>query len=122
MQITTKYRYQMLRKEVLKVECKVVIEEACKRHGIAIKILKILKDHVHLIVDCLRIIYMAKLMQVIKGLSSFIMFRLCPALRKRYHKGHFRSEGYYCASCGSDFDRAMKYIETQEEHHGLAPY
>ncbi|OGJ19847.1 hypothetical protein A3K73_03705 [Candidatus Pacearchaeota archaeon RBG_13_36_9] len=30
-QITTKYRYQMLRKDHLKVCCKVAIEEACKR-------------------------------------------------------------------------------------------
>ena len=116
-QITTKYRYHMMRKEVLKVECKVAIEEACKKHKIEIKILKIMNEHVHMIVDCPRTMSVAKLMQIIKGLSSFIIFRLCETLRKRYPRGHFWSEGYFCVSCGSDYERAMKYIENQEIHH-----
>ena len=116
-QITTKYRYEMMRKELLKIECKVAIEEACKKHKIEIKILKVMNEHVHLIVDCPRTMSVAKLMQIIKGLSSFIIFRLCPALRKRYPRGHFWSEGYFCVSCGSDYERAMKYIENQELHH-----
>ena len=33
-QITTKYRYQMMKGDLLKVECKVAIEEACKKHKI----------------------------------------------------------------------------------------
>ena len=116
-QITTKCRYKMMKKDILKVECKVAIEEACKKHKIEIKILKILNEHVHMIVDCPRTMSVAKLLQIIKGLSSFIIFRLCPALRKRYPRGHFWSEGYFCVSCGSDFERAMKYIENQEIHH-----
>ena len=121
-QITTKYRYEMMRKDFLKVYCKVAVEEACKRHKIELKILKVLNEHVHLIVDCPRTLSVAKLLQIIKGLSSFILFRLCPALRKRYPRGHFWSEGYFCVSCGSDFERAMRYIENQEKHHGLAEY
>ena len=121
-QITTKYRYEMMRKDLLKVECRVAIEEACKRHKIEIKILKVLNEHVHLIVDCPRAISIAKLMQIIKGLSSYIIFRLCPNLRKRYPDGHFWSEGYFCVSCGSDYEKAMKYIENQELHHGLVQY
>ena len=75
-QITTKYRYKMMRKEVLRIECRVAVEEACKRHKIEIKILKVLKEHVHMIVDCPRTMSVAKLMQIIKGLSSFIMSKI----------------------------------------------
>ena len=116
-QITTKYRYQMMKQEKLKVFCKVAIEEACKKHKIEIKILKVLNEHSHLIVNCPRTMSQAMLMQIIKGLSSYILFRLCPDFRKRYPRGHFWNEGYFCASCGSDFERAMKYIENQELHH-----
>jgi ribosome-interacting GTPase 1 len=35
-QITTKYRYQMLRQDRLKTYCQVAIEESCKRHKIEI--------------------------------------------------------------------------------------
>ena len=119
-QITTKYRYKMMRKEKNRVKCKVAVEEACKRHKIDISILRVLLEHVHLIVDCPRTMSVAKLMQIIKGLSSFIIFRLCPNMRKRYPRGHFWSEGYFCVSCGTDFDRAYSYIENQEQHHCIA--
>jgi REP element-mobilizing transposase RayT len=118
-QITTKYRYQMLKQEKLKVFCRVAIEEACKKHKIEIKILKVLNEHSHMIVNCPRTMSQAMLMQIIKGLSSYILFRLCPDFRKRYPRGHFWNEGYFCASCGSDFERAMKYIENQELHHAF---
>jgi putative transposase len=118
-QITTKYRYEMMKKEVFQVYCKIAIEEACKRYNIEIKIIKVMKEHVHLIVDCPRTFSVAKLLQVIKGFSAYILFRLVPNFRKRYSKGHFWSEGYFCVSCGSDYERAMKYIENQELHHSI---
>ena len=118
-QITTKYRYQMMKQEKLKVFCRVAIEEACKKHKIEIKIIKVLNEHSHMIVNCPRTMSQAMLMQIIKGLSSYILFRLCPDFRKRYPHGHFWNEGYFCASCGSDFERAMKYIENQELHHAF---
>jgi REP element-mobilizing transposase RayT len=85
-QITTKYRYQMLRQDKLKTYCKVSIEEAYKRWKIKIIILKVFNEHAHMIVDCPRTLSDAKLMQIIKGLSSYILFRLCPDFRKRYPK------------------------------------
>ena len=74
-------------------------------------------EHVHMITDIPRTMSQAYMMQIIKGLSSFIIFRLCENLRKRYPKGHFWSEGYFCEGCGSDLERAMRYIENQEQHH-----
>ena len=76
----------MMRQEKIKVFCKVAIEEACKKHKIEIVILKILDEHSHMIVDCPRTISDAKLMQIIKGLSAYILFRICPDLRKRYRE------------------------------------
>jgi putative transposase len=109
-QITTKYRCEMIKKEVLKTECKVAIEEACKKHRIEIKILKIMNEHVHKIVDCPRTLPVAKLIQLIKGFFTYLVFRLVPNFKKRYKKGHFWSEEYFCVSCGSDYEKAMRYI------------
>ena len=116
-QITTKYRYKMMRKEKIKVFCRVAIEEACKKHKIEILIIKVLDEHVHLIADCPRTLSDAQLMQIVKGLSAYILFRLCPKLRLRYPRGSFWNKGYFCDGCGSDFDRVYKYIENQESHH-----
>ena len=120
-QITTKYRYAMMRKELIVTYCKVAIEEACKRHKIEIIILKVLPKHAHLIVDCSRTMSDSQLMQILKGLSSFIIFRLCPNLRKRYPRGHFWNGGYFCDGVGKkNFEEKYKYIENQEKHHCIA--
>ena len=116
-QITTKYRYRMMRKESQKIYCRVAIEEACKKHKIEIVILKVMSEHVHMIVDCPRSFSDSKLLQIIKGLSAYILFRLCPHLRKRYPRGHFWNSGYFCCSVGVDFDRVYKYVENQDVHH-----
>lgn len=116
-QITTKYRYKIMQKEKLKVFCRVAIEEACKKHKIEILIIKVLEEHVHLIVDCPRTLSDSQLMQIIKGLSAYILFRICPELRLRYPRGNFWNKGYFCEGCGSDFDRAYRYVENQELHH-----
>ena len=116
-QITTKYRYKMMRKDKIKVFCRVAIEEACRKHKIGILIIKVLDEHVHLIVDCPRTLSDAQLMQIVKGLSAYILFRICPELRLRYPRGHFWNKGYFCNGCGSDFEKSMRYIENQELHH-----
>jgi len=112
-QITTKYRYQMMGKEKLRVFCKIAIEEACKKHGIEIEIINVQTDHVHLIVDCPRTMCDAKLIQIIKGLSSYLLFRMCENLRKRYPRGHFWNAGYFCCSIGRDFESVYSYVENQ---------
>jgi|SRR3989344_6709553 len=112
-QITTKYRYAMMQKENLQIYCKVAIEEACKRHLIKIMIINVQPDHVHTIVDCPRTMSDAQLLQIIKGLSSYLLFRICPDLRKRYPNGNFWNAGYFCCSVGADFDRTYSYIENQ---------
>ena len=117
-QLTTKYRYEMMRQEKLKVFCKVAIESACARHKIEIEIMKIMNEHAHMIVDCPVTMSQAQMIQIIKGLSSYILFRICPNLRKRYPKGHFWNEGYFCDGVGSsDFSRTYDYIMNQEMHH-----
>ncbi len=116
-QITPKYRYNMMRQDKLKTFCRVAIEDACKRHKIEIVILKVMSDHVHIMVDCPRTMCDAKMIQIIKGLSSYLLFRICPNLRKRYSKGHFWNAGYFCCSVGNQFEQVFSYIEHQELHH-----
>jgi putative transposase len=117
-QLTPKYRYKMMQKDKLKVFCRVAIEEACKRHKIVVEIVKVMDEHVHLIADAPRIMSDAQLLQIVKGLSSYILFRICPNLRKRYPDGHFWTEGYFCDGVGqSDYASAYAYVENQELHH-----
>ena len=119
-QLTPKYRYKLMRKEKMKILCRVAIEEACKRHKIVIEIIKVMDEHVHLIADVPKTMSDAQALQLIKGLSSYILFRVCPALRKRYPAGHFWTEGYFCDGVGnSNFASTYLYIENQEPHHNV---
>ena len=119
-QITPKYRYKMMRRDDIKVYCKVAIEEACNRHKIVIEIIKVMPEHVHMIADIPRTMSDSKALQIIKGLSSYLLFRICPNLRKRYPKGHFWTEGYFCEGVGKmNYDSAYSYVENQEMHHAL---
>jgi len=112
-QITTKYRYQMMRTAMIKTFCRVAIEEACRRHKIKIEIINVQSNHVHLIVDCPRTMTDSKMIQLIKGLSSYLLFRMCENLRKRYPQKHFWNAGYFCCSIGRDFDSVFSYVENQ---------
>jgi len=113
LQITTKYRYAIMQNEKERTFCKIAIEEACERHKIEIVILKIMPEHVHMIVDCPRTLSDAQLVQFIKGFSVYLMFRLCPELRLTYYNGNFWNAGYFCCGVGADFDRTFSYIENQ---------
>ena len=119
-QLTTKYRYKMLRQEKLKVFCEVAITEACKRYKIEIIVLKVMPEHMHMIADVPRTMSDATAMQLIKGFSSYLLFRLCPDFRKRYPQGHFWNEGYFCEGVGcKEFNEVFAYVESQEEHHAF---
>jgi len=72
-----------------------------------------------MITDIPRTMSQAYMMQIIKGLSSFIIFRLCKNLRKRYPKGHLWSRGKFAASVGFvQEEKVRNYILNQEAHHG----
>jgi len=112
-QITTKYRYGVVRNNVLQTSCKVAVEEVCKRHKIKIEIINVKEEHLHMIVDCPRTMSDAMLMQLIKGGSSYIIFRICPELRSIYYKGEFWNDGYFCCSVGANYEQVFEYVKNQ---------
>ena len=79
------------------------------------------KDHVHLFVTNCKNYAPCQIVQFLKGFSSRMMRKNHNELFSEFLWGDkFWSEGYFCESCGSDFDKAYSYIENQEQHHGLA--
>ncbi len=112
-QITTKYHYKVMKQDKIKTFCGVAVEETCTRHKIEVVILNVQSKHVHMIVDCPRTFSDAKLLQIIKGSSAFLIFRLCPNLRKRYSRGHFQNAGYFYCSIGANFDAVFEYVEIR---------
>ena len=116
-QITTKYRYEILRSEIVKKYCEIAIQQVCKKHGIEIEIINVQPNHVHLIVNCPRTLSDSKLLQLIKGGSSYLIFRKFPSLKKVYTKGNLWNGGYFCTSVGGNYNQVFNYIKNQDEHH-----
>jgi putative transposase len=59
--------------------------------------------------------------QLMKGRSSYVIFRNKENMRLRYPQGHFWSPGGCAVTVGyNDLNDMIKYIENQAEHHGVA--
>ena len=111
----TKYRYNVFKSLRLKNICVVAIEEAAKRAKIEIIDLEIDIDHVHVIANLPMTMNPTKALQLLKGFSARVVFKLVPNLRKRYPRGHLWSPGKFAASIGHiTLEKAKAYLGA---HH-----
>jgi len=96
----------------------VSIMEACKKYGIEILELSVQQDHVHLIANLPRGMTDIKAVQLIKGFSSYLLFRLVPNFRLRYSRGNLWSRGSFATTVGfANLDTAMEYVKSQDIRH-----
>ena len=120
-QFNTKYRYKMFSKLQYKNLIEACIKRVCFKHGFKIVVIKVMPDHIHLMVQTSININPVKVRQLIKGGSAYLFFKHHPKARLRYPKGHLWSPGKFMASVGfTDFDFTLSYILHQEEHHFLS--
>ena len=118
LQWCTKYRYKVFRQEYLKNICVIAIEEAAKRAKIDVIDLEVDIDHVHVIVNLPMTMNPTKALQLLKGFSARVVFKLVPNLRELYIRGHLWSPGKFAASVGHiTLEKAKAYLET---HHAKA--
>lgn len=114
LQWCTKYRYKMFRQDKLKVSCEVAIRECCTRHNIRIIAFNVQPDHVHIVAELPRGMSDVKALQLLKGFTSFLLFRLELNLRKRYPKGHLWSHGSFSATVGyTELSTVLNYVKNQ---------
>ena len=116
----TKYRYKMMKKLELKNLVEAAIRKAAKEHNIQIRILKVLPDHIHILVTLPNNMTDSKARMLLKGRSAYLIFKHRENIRLRYPRGHFWSAGSCAITVGyNDLDSMINYIENQEKHHGL---
>ena len=73
-------------------------------------------NHVHLLVSAPAYLSPSKIVQIIKGRSSFLLQREFLELRKKYWGMHLWGRGYFCATVGAISEEQVKaYIENQTE-------
>ena len=120
-QFCTKYRYAMFSKFKYKSLMEACIRRVCCKQNLKIVAIYVMPDHVHLVVKTPTNVNPTKIVQLIKGTSSYLFFRFHPKARLRYPKGHLWSKGKFIASIGfTDLDFTIAYVLHQEEHHGAS--
>jgi len=108
----------MLRKEKYINACESAIRKQAERHGIVIREIGIMPEHVHVSVELPPSMSQSKALQLLKGGSSYILFRQQPKFRLRYPNGHFWSPGAYAGSAGHNtIDIIDNYVKNQRDIH-----
>ena len=119
-EFVTKYRYNMFGKFKQKNLVEAGIRKMAYNHRLKIHILKVLPDHVHMLVSLPRGMLDSKALMLLKGGSAHYFFKNHPKSRLRLPQGHLWSAGGCAVTVGySEFTTTWNYIENQEQHHAI---
>ena len=111
----TKYGHPVLTGEI-GLRLRDIIREICAQNRMSIVKGNVRSNHVHVLVGAPSHLSPAKMLQYLKGKSSYRLQREFPGLRKRYWGQHLWSRGYFGASVGTVSEEQIKeYIENQSD-------
>ena len=111
----TKYRHKLLRGAIAE-RVRDIVREECRR--VKVDILKghVAVDHVHILVSIPPQVAISRLIQQLKGKSSYRLLAEFAEIRKRCWGRHVWARGYFCRSSGNVTDEIIKaYIEQQSQ-------
>ena len=109
-----KYRKPVLRGDVA-LRARDLIRRICRDHDVEIIKGHVRPDHIHLLLSVPPTMAPSRLMQAIKGKTSFQLLRDFRALRQSFWGRHLWSRGYFVATTGNVTDEVIaKYIESQD--------
>jgi putative transposase len=86
--LVPKYRYKIFYDRRVKKDCELILKNICMEQGYKIHAIELTEDHVRLSLEFHPKTSLPKVVQSLKGGSSYKMFRLHPELKKRYWGTH----------------------------------
>ncbi len=111
----TKYHKGVLGNDV-GVRLRDLCRQTCSDMGVEILSSVVAKDHVHLLVSIVPQVSISKLIQKLKGKTSFKLQREFASLRKQYWGQRMWARGYFACSTGNVTDEMIKeYIHNHSE-------
>ena len=111
----TKYRRPALVGEVA-TRVRELIRDICAQHEVQIMKGHVAKDHVHLMVSIPPQVTISRLVQRMKGKSSYRLLAEFPHMRKRFWGRHVWARGYFCRRSGHVTDEVIKAYIAQQSH------
>ena len=114
----TKYRKKVM-SGVIAERVRELIRQICKENDVEILKGHVSKDHIHLFVSVPPHLALSKLVQSLKGKSSYRLLNENKELSKQFWGRHLWARGYFVASSGNVTDEViMEYIKNQEIKEG----
>ena len=93
-----------------------LIRGICKEHEVEILKGHVSRDHVHLFVSVPPHLAISKLVQYLKGKSSYKLMQESKSLSKEFWGRHIWARGYFVSTSGNITDEMiMDYIENQDK-------
>ena len=114
--LVIKYKYKMFKNPRTTETIRNALYDVAGRYKMTIKELSFGEDfaHAHLEVSVPNTMSIAFAVQLLKGYSSYVVFKEIPHHRLRYPQGHFWSAGYSNGSVGPrDEETVQNYIRRQ---------
>jgi putative transposase len=110
----TKYRKGVLKGDVA-YRVRDLIREICRSDKVEIMKGHISSDHVHLFVSIPPQVTISRLVQRLKGKTSYKLLGAFEHLRRQYWGRHLWARGYFCCSSGNVTDDVIReYLERQD--------
>ena len=108
----------MFKKESQRNLITACIRRAASMHEINMLELNVQPEHVHCVVGIKLDMSPTYALQILKGGSARLFFKMNPKARLRYPKGHLWSPGKFAASLGFiQVEQAKDYVRNQDWHH-----
>ena len=118
---STKYRKRILKKDV---GCRLrdLLRQICSDQEVEVLSGVIAKDHVHMLVSLPPQVAVSKLVQKLKGKSSYKLQREFSSLRKEYWGQRMWARGYFACSTGNVSDDRVKaylasHVDNRDDFH-----
>ncbi len=99
----TKYRKPVMTGQVAE-RLRDLIRQICQANDVVIVKGHVSKDHIHLLVSCRPNLSVSRLVQKLKGTSSYKLFQEFSHLKKKYWGQHLWARGYFVATTGTVTD------------------
>jgi len=119
--LVTKYRYKMFKNTKTTETIRNAFYDVAERYKLTIKELSFGEDyaHAHLEISIPNTMSVAYAVQLLKGFSSYTVFKEIPHHRLRYSRGHFWTAGYSNGSVGPRDEHTLQnYIRKQDISRG----
>ena len=114
----TKYSYGILKGEI-GLRLRDIIREICTENSLDIIKGNVRSNHIHILVRAPSHLSPAKIIQYLKGKSSYRLQREFRELQKTYWGRHLWARGYFGVTVGAVTEEQIKkYIENQSDEPG----